>query len=82
MPGNESEPYVKTPSGIQTGRAESLAVYGAQGVVCVSAPEATTVQVYAVTGQLVREAEVERGTTEITLPAGLYIVNGYKVVVR
>ena len=80
--GNESEPYVKTPSGIQAGLAESLAVYGAQGAVCVSAPEATVVRVYAVTGQLVCEAEVERGTTEIPLPAGLYIVNGQKAVVR
>ena len=80
--GNESQPYINTPSGIQCGIVHDFAVYGGNGVVHVSAVADTEVWVYSVMGQLLHRAVVPAGSTEIGLPAGLYIVNGEKVAVH
>lgn len=80
--GNESQPYINTPSGIQCGIVHDFAVYGGNGVVHVSAVADTEVCVYSVMGQLLHRAIVPAGSTEIELPAGLYIVNGEKVAVQ
>lgn len=80
--GNESQPYIDTPSGVQCGIAEEMAVYGGQGVVYVSVPQDTDIHVYSVVGQLLHSVRVSAGSAEIALPAGLYIVNGKKVVVQ
>lgn len=80
--GNESEPYIKTPSGIQAVETDALTIYGVPGAVCISAPEATMVSIHTIAGQLMHEVQVEPGTTEVALPAGFYLVNGQKIIVQ
>ena len=55
-------------------------VYGANGVLCVRAAEEVALNVYNAQGMLVKALVVE-GAADINLAAGLYIVNGTKVLV-
>ena len=57
-------------------------IYGTQGTLHVVAEEATTVNVYNLTGSLVAKLNVVAGDNTVALPAGIYIANGQKVVVR
>ncbi len=67
-----------------TGIDATLATIAVTGGDCitVTALEAQEVNVYSVDGRLVRSVKVNAGTTRIALPAGLYIVNGEKVLVK
>ena len=47
----------------------------------MTALEAQEIAVYSVDGRLVRKVRVNAGTTAIALPAGMYVVNGEKVMV-
>lgn len=80
--GNESQPYIKTPSGVQSGIVDSLVVYGGSGAIYVSVPKDMDIYIYSFTGQLIRMVRVSGGNSEITVPAGMYIVNGTKVAVQ
>ena len=66
-----------------TGIAGVYADYSVKGGDCITftALEAQEVAVYGVDGRLVCKQNVKAGTTHIQLPAGVYIVNGEKVVV-
>ena len=66
-----------------TGIAGVYADYSVKGGDCITftALEAQDVAVYGVDGRLVCKQNVKAGTTHIQLPAGVYIVNGEKVVV-
>ncbi len=55
--------------------------YGVDGAVHVSASEPATVAVYNVAGQKVAQQTVN-GETTIALPAGFYVVNNTKVIVK
>lgn len=57
-------------------------IYGAQGTLHVVAEQAATVNVYNLTGSLVAKLSVAAGDNTVALPAGIYIANGQKVVVR
>lgn len=59
----------------------NVKAYGVEGAVRVSAAEPTTVAVYNVTGQKVAQQAVN-GEATIALPAGFYVVNGTKVIVK
>lgn len=63
--------------------SQRIIAVGVEGAVRIIAGEgiAKTVTVYNATGQVVKTAQVS-GTTDVTLPAGFYIVEGNKVVVR
>lgn len=50
--------------------------------ITVTSLEAQLIEVYSVDGRKVREINAKKGTTRIAIPAGIYIVNGEKVVVR
>lgn len=70
-------------SGVENIEAAGLAVYGAKGCIVVKATAAEMVNVYNIAGRLVRNVNVEEGTTTVDgLMAGFYIVNGSKVLVR
>lgn len=43
---------------------------------------AQTVDIYSVDGRKVKSLNVSAGTTTVSLPAGIYIVNGQKVIIR
>ena len=80
--GNESQPYIKTPSGVQSGIVDGLVVYGGSGAIYDSVPKDMDIYIYSFTGQLIRMVRVSGGNSEITVPAGMYIVNGTKVAVQ
>ncbi len=59
----------------------NVKAYGVEGAVRVSAAEPTTVAVYNVAGQKVAQQAVN-GEATIALPAGFYVVNNTKVIVK
>ncbi len=66
-----------------TGISDVYPDYSVKGGDCITftALEEQEVAVYGVDGRLVCKQNVKAGTTRIQLPAGVYIVNGEKVVV-
>ncbi len=56
--------------------------YGAEGAVVVECAADTALSIYAATGALVEQTVVKAGKTSIALPAGVYVVNGNKVIVK
>ena len=66
-----------------TGLDGLYATYSVEGGECltVTALEAQEIAVYSVDGRLVCKRNVVEGTTRIQLPAGMYVVNGVKVLV-
>lgn len=57
-------------------------VFGAQGTLHVVAEQPTTVNVYNMAGTLVAKLNAAAGDNTVALPAGIYIANGQKAVVR
>ena len=55
-----------------------------EGGKCISVTvlEPQEFAIYSVDGRKIRDINVKKGTTRIAMPAGIYIVNGEKVVVR
>jgi|GEM_PF-3948025 len=62
--------------------ADKFSVKGGNGVITVNADKAQAVKVYTAGGALVKSEVVAAGETSISVAAGLYIVNGNKVVVK
>ena len=59
-----------------------IRVSGAEGAVVVESATDTVLSIYTMTGQLVQQAEVKAGKSLIALPAGVYVVNNQKVIVK
>ena len=57
-------------------------VSGTNGAIIVVTDEAAVVDIYTVTGQLVHSAITVAGKNIITVPAGIYVVNNSKVIVK
>ena len=74
---------VKIAFSQETGIADVYATFSVKGGDCikVTALEAQKIAIYSVDGRLVRKVRVNAGTTRIALPAGVYVVNGEKVLV-
>lgn len=64
-----------------TETADDARIWAVSGAVKISVASPTTVDVYNVAGQIVAKRIVTNETT-IALPAGFYIVNGKKVIVK
>lgn len=62
--------------------ADSFSVKGGDNAININAGKAQKVNVYTVGGKLVKSSMVEAGSTSISVAAGIYIVNGKKVVVK
>ena len=74
---------VGTPTGIEDLVEENaLRVSAKAGMLQVSTPVATLVEIYNVSGALLVKENVAAGSYSWTLPAGIYIVNGKKVVLN
>lgn len=77
---------VKNPDPVanETIATDAIKVWVAKGYLHISSPTAQTVQVYNLTGSLVKQADIPAGDTRWTLPAGIYIVQvgsaRYKVI--
>ncbi|WP_289005056.1 GLUG motif-containing protein [uncultured Parabacteroides sp.] len=77
---------VKNPDPVsnETIATDVVKVWAAKGYLHISSPTTQTVQVYNLTGSLVKQADIPAGDTRWTLPAGIYIVQvgsaRYKVI--
>lgn len=73
-----------TMTAINEAKAEAyFAALGGVGCISVNAGKAQPVRIYNIAGQLVRNAQVGSGVTTINgIPAGIYVVNGTKVMVK
>lgn len=69
---------------INEAKAEAyFAALGGVGSISVNTGKAQSVRIYNIAGQLVRNAQVGSGVTTINgIPAGIYVVNGTKVMVK
>ena len=83
--GDEHKVHNRSASfGLGTGLDSHLAVSSVEGgrVLTITSLEAATLPIYTADGRLVRMLDVMPGTTTVTLPAGIYIVNRTKVVIQ
>lgn len=73
-----------TVTAINEAKAEAyFAALGGVGCISVNAGKVQSVRIYNIAGQLVRNAQVGSGVTTINgIPAGIYVVNGTKVMVK
>ena len=73
---------MRVTSDIDDAYAVSFQAYGVEEGVAIECGVETVVRIYAATGQLVQQTIVEKGKSIISLPAGMYMVNGNKVIVK
>lgn len=72
-------PAGSTSIGVVQG--DKLKLRSEKGKILVLTDDLLQVTVYDITGRIVKQQLVRPGTTELSLSAGLYIINGIKVVV-
>lgn len=72
-----------TPSGISSITTSGTSVRGGNGEILISSDKAQTMGIYSLSGQMVKQANVKAGeNVAVPVPAGLYIVNGKKIIVK
>lgn len=72
-----------TPSGISSITTSGTSVSGGNGEILISSDKAQTMGIYSLSGQMVKQANVKAGENiAVSVPAGLYIVNGKKIIVK
>lgn len=72
-----------TPSGISSITTSGTSVHGGNGEILISSGKAQTMGIYSLSGQMVKQANVKVGeNVAVPVPAGLYIVNGKKIIVK
>jgi len=62
------------PAGVELADTEQSAIWSADGILFVQATQPTVVQIYTLSGVLLKSAPVGIGTTTFSLPSGLCIV--------
>ena len=71
------------PSGISSITTSGTSVRGGNGEILISSDKAQTMSIYSLSGQMVKQANVKVGENiAVPVPAGLYIVNGKKIIVK
>ena len=76
----EHEIRFSQAAGIDYNGAESL-VEGGE-CITITLLEPQDIDIYSVDGRKVRSINAKKGTTQVVVPGGIYIVNGEKVVVQ
>lgn len=72
-----------SPSGISSITTSGTSVHGGNGEILISSDKAQTMSIYSLSGQMVKRANVKVGeNVAVPIPAGLYIVNGKKIIVK
>lgn len=72
-----------TPSDISSITTSGTSVRGGNGEILISSDKAQTMGIYSLSGQMVKQANVKVGeNVAVPVPAGLYIVNGKKIIVK
>ena len=72
---------MEQPTDVEDVTAEALQVYGVEGALVVKATAPAQLVVVTIDGRVAYSGMVE-GNTRIALPAGMYIANNHKVIVR
>lgn len=71
------------PSDISSITTSGTSVRGGNGEILISSDKAQTMGIYSLSGQMVKQANVKAGeNVAVPVPAGLYIVNGKKIIVK
>lgn len=71
------------PSGISSITTSGTSVRGGNGEILISSGKAQTMGIYSLSGQMVKQVNVKAGeNVAVPVPAGLYIVNGKKIIVK
>jgi hypothetical protein len=60
----------------------ALSIRGVEGAVEVVSNTETIISIYATTGKLVKNETVMMGKNVIALPAGVYVINENKIIVK
>ena len=68
-------------TGINSYGVEAL-IEGGDEYISITLLEAQEITIYSVDGRKIRDINAKKGTTRVAIPAGIYIVNSEKVVVR
>lgn len=72
-----------TPSGISSITTSGTSVSGGNGEILISSDKTQTMGIYSLSGQMVKQANVKAGENiAVPVPAGLYIVNCKKIIVK
>lgn len=71
------------PSDISSITTSGTSVRGGNGEILISSDKTQTMGIYSLSGQMVKQANVKVGeNVAVPVPAGLYIVNGKKIIVK
>ena len=81
LPDADSSVVVKDWSGVDSVAFDRLRVYGGNGEICIESPADTVIQIVAVDGRAFA-VEASAGKTAVAVSAGVYVVNGQKVIVK
>lgn len=81
LPDADSSVVVKDWSGVDSVAFDRLRVYGGNGEICIESPADTMIQIVAVDGRAFA-VEASAGKTSVAVSAGVYVVNGQKVIVK
>lgn len=81
LPDTDSSVDVKDWSGVDSVAFDRLRVYGGNGEICIESPADTMIQIVAVDGRAFA-VEASAGKTAVAVSAGVYVVNGQKVIVK
>ena len=81
LPDADSSVVVKDWSGVDSVAFDRLRVYGGNGEICIESPADTIIQIVAVDGRAFA-VEASAGKTAVAVSAGVYVVNGQKVIVK
>ncbi len=81
LPDADSSVVVKDWSGVDSVAFDRLRVYGGNGEICIESPADTMIQIVAVDGRAF-SVEASAGKTAVAVSAGVYVVNGQKVIVK
>ena len=81
LPDADSSVVVKDWSGLDSVAFDRLRVYGGNGEICIESPADTVIQIVAVDGRAFA-VEASAGKTAVAVSAGVYVVNGQKVIVK
>ena len=80
MPRTISD-IVKNTVGIDKVAADQMKIISAAGQIVITAVSNETVTVTDLTGAQVAKVAISEGENTISLPAGIYVIKGQKVVV-
>ncbi len=80
---NFTHPIVIETSGIEDIYNNNvLTINGGDNVINITSSTSREISIFNTMGIVVKSTNIEAGTTTIDIPAGLYIINGQKVIVK